>query len=320
MFIFVFFSLDIVKDRQFFLGESMPYRTLDIVIASSFSPYVDSFNHLKKTLSSFDLITDLSNKSIDYHVVIALDGLNPKIITNRNLWKYRRFVRRVTGLESDLISVSNRESLNPQYTEVANHGVHSIGWGHLSGSLCHAFDYFVESRFVLVVQEDLPFVRDIPLLKIMAHLESDQRLKYVRFNRRVNQTWGADSVITPYKIEGENYLKVNNWSDNNHLMKTEDYVRIILPSIRDEYTYPEVVLGPLNLENPEIYGTYIYGSIGDPPVIKHLGSHKHRIRKRMEGYSRQSSNVRFFIHVGMLILDFIRFLMKFSKKIWIKFF
>jgi len=164
------------------------------------------------------LISDLKTSFIEFRIIIAIDGLDPKFNTRRNKRDYQKYIKDIKLLKTNNVVISDCAI--------------SGGWGHLSGNLCCAFDYFVESDYVLILQEDLPFIRDIPLLTIMDHMNSDTRLKYVRFNRRRNEIWGHDSELSSYVIKNVHYLKINNWTDNNHLMKTENYRKDILPNIR----------------------------------------------------------------------------------------
>jgi len=157
------------------------------------------------------------------------------------------------------------------------------------------------------MQEDLPFIRDIPLLTIMDHMNMDARLKYIRFNRRKNEIHGFDSELSPYIIQGVNYLKVNNWTDNNFLMKTADYRKLILPNIRGKKTYPESLMAPLNRKNPEIFGTFLYGKYNEPNVIFHIGLLKYRIRNKMEFFKTTNSAFRYLIWAAIVCKDMIKY-------------
>ncbi len=267
----------------------MEIKTIDFVITTNYSPYFKSVPLLKKTIESLNLIQDLTNSFIKYRIIIAIDGLDP--IFNSLRKNYKNFIEDIYKLKTERVVISNCEL--------------GGGWGHLSGNLCYAFDNFVKSEYVLIMQEDLPFVRDIPLLTIMDHMNIDARLKYVRFNRRKNEIYGFDSDLAPYVIQGVSYLKVNNWTDNNHLMKTEEYRRYILPNIRGKKTFPENELAPLNLKNPEIFGTFLYGKYNEPNVILHIGHLKHRIRVKMEFFKTTNSAFRYLIWLAIVCKDMI---------------
>jgi hypothetical protein len=270
----------------------MEPKTIDFVITTNYSPYFKSLPLLKRTIKSLDLISDLRTSFIKYRIIIALDGLDP-IFNSQHIQKnYRKFVKDINRLKTDRVIISDCEL--------------GGGWGHLSGNLCYAFDYFVKSEYVLIVQEDLPFIRDIPLLTIMNHMDIDARLKYVRFNRRKNEIWGCDTQLTPYVIQEVHYLKVNNWTDNNHLMKTKDYRKDILPNIRGKKTFPENELASLNLESPETFGTFLYGGYEEPNVILHIGHLKHRIRVKMESFGTINSALRYSLWLAIICKDLIK--------------
>jgi hypothetical protein len=266
----------------------MDQKTIDFIITTNFSPYLKNLPLLKKTIKSLELISDLKTGSIYYRIIIAIDGLDPKFNSRRLKKNFQKYIKEINGLKNDKIIISDCE-------------LGGAGWGHLSGNICHAFDNFVKSEFVLLVQEDLPFIRNIPLKKIMDHMHSDSRLKYVRFNRRRNEIWGYDSELVPYIIEDLHYLKVNNWTDNNHLVKTKDYITDILPNLRGKRTFPENLIAPLNLKFPETFGTFLYGKLQEPNVIFHIGHLKHRIRVKMEFFGSTSSilsNLLFLIIIS----------------------
>lgn len=273
--------------------------TIDFVITTNYSPYFHSIPLLKKTIKSLDLINDLKTELIEHRIIIAVDGLDPNFNSRSNKIKYRKYIMGIDELKNERIIISDCELMG--------------GWAHLNGNLCNAFDHFVSSEFVLIMQEDLPFIRDIPLLTILDHMNNDTNLKYVRFNRRINEIYGFDSELSSYVIQGVNYLKVNNWTDNNHLMKTENYRKYILPNIRGKMTFPENVIAPLNLKNPEVFGTFLFGKYGEPNVILHIGHLKHRIRVKMEFFGTTNSALRYLIWSAIFCKDLFKKLLEYLK-------
>jgi hypothetical protein len=270
----------------------MEPKTIDFVITTNYSPYYKSLSLLKKTIQSLNLISDLKTSFIEHRIIIAIDGLHPNFNSRRNKKDYRKFVNDINKLQTERIVISDCEL--------------GGGWGCLNGNLCHAFDYFVKSEYVLIMQEDLPFIRDIPLLTIMDHMNIDARLKYVRFNRRKNEIYGFDSELSPYVIQEVHYLKINNWTDNNHLMKTENYRKDILPNIRGKKTFPEYEIAPLNLKNPEIFGTFLYGRYQESNVILHIGHLRHRIRVKMEFLGTANFTIGYLLRLAIICKDLIK--------------
>lgn len=237
---------------------------LDVIITTSYSPYLNSLVNLKKTIESINVITDLRTNKVSYRLIIALDGLNPNYNSIWHQISYRRFVKNVTKLETEGVIIAVNEN-----------------WGHLSGNLYNAFKFAVRSRFTLVVQDDLMFINDLPIRKIIATIENHSKIKHVRFNRRSNIVSGRDTELTQIKSGDLFFLKTNNWSDNNHITTSDYYRKIVFPRIDNKKTYPENVLRKFNEKNSEACGTFIYGKLNSNQSIMNIGDLKSRIRAQM---------------------------------------
>jgi hypothetical protein len=245
--------------------------------------------NLSKTISSLDYILDLESTKLRYRIIIAVDALNPNFGTGQNAKHYRKFVKSLSIYNDGYIYISIPPS-----------------WGHLSGNLCHAFDNFVIADYVLIIQDDLPFARDVPLIKIIANMKLNSDLRHIRFNRKPNIIWGSDSELSSYQIKDMHYLKTNNWSDNNHIVQASYYRNEVLPKIRNQFKFPEDIMGELNKTNPKLYGTYIYGDFNEPIVISHLGDLKRRVRMKMEKFRTSSIAVRYFITSLIYFYDLLK--------------
>jgi hypothetical protein len=69
-------------------------------------------------------------------------------------------------------------------------------------------------------------------------------------------------------------LQTPAWMDNPHIMTTEHYRTIIEPRIKGVIGFPEEVIRPIYEKmgyekGHDLFGTYIYGNLNDPPVVKH---------------------------------------------------
>jgi hypothetical protein len=53
-----------------------------------------------------------------------------------------------------------------------------------------------------------------------------------------------------------------------------------MPLFWEEKTFPENIVRPLNHNQPEKFGTYIFGKLHQEPFIVHLGDRRGRIRAR----------------------------------------
>lgn len=162
-------------------------------------------------------------------------------------------------------------------------------YGHLTGSIRNAFKY-VESKYVLLVQHDFPFVRQVDLCSIMDDMDNDERLKHVRFNKRKNIRLGCDGmtggidtdIFNNFNISLKNdYISTFMWSDNNHLSPSDYYREVILKECHDRIAMENVIFPRLsrmvnNKESSDViinthkkYGTYIYDKIESDRVIYH---------------------------------------------------
>ncbi len=235
------------------------------------------------------VISDLKSPLIEWKLIIAIDGLNPKFDSKTHAKRYFSYVEKVKKIpRKEKIICENQE------------------WGHLSGNLRNAFNKCASSRFVLVMQDDLMFISDVPLYEIMYTMNQDSNLKHVRFNRRQNKIGGLDTQLQEYKINGINFIKTNNWSDNNHIVKSDYYSKFVFPNLIGIETYPENELRILNDLNPERYGTYIYGEINCPNVIVHIGDVKSRTRAQMIKFESGNIILSIFIRFILKLHDYLR--------------
>jgi hypothetical protein len=262
---------------------------LDVIITTAYSPYLNSIVNLKKTIESIKNITDLRTNEVRYRLIIALDGLNPNYNSIWHQISYRRFVRKVTKFEKKGVIIAVNKN-----------------WGHLSGNLNNAFEFAVRSRFTLVVQDDLMFICDLPIQEIITTIETDAKIKHVRFNRRSNIVSGRDTKLTQIKSGSLFFLKTNNWSDNNHITSSDYYRKIVFPLIGNKKTYPEDVLRKFNETDSEVCGTYIYGKLNSHQTIQNIGDFKSRIRAQMLKLDTTSIGLAKIIFYLILIHDLLK--------------
>ena len=109
---------------------------------------------------------------------------------------------------------------------------------------------------------------------ISHYFEKNDNIKHVRFNRRKNIKAGFDSINNLFglqvKQKNYTYTRTPGWSDQNHLCLTSYYTNIVMNECSDG-KFMEVQLHGKN-KNEEIhkkYGTYLFGELNNPQVIKH---------------------------------------------------
>lgn len=153
-------------------------------------------------------------------------------------------------------------------------------WGHLSGNIRNALQE-VTTPYVLICQHDFPFIRGLELARVIAGMAGTPRIQHVRFNKNANTpvVWDCDPpsraqfyteevIATPL---GELRLtRTIGWSDNNHLCRVDYYRNIILPLVGERRIFPEHAANlAASHRVHDVLGTYIFGGIGDPPVLEH---------------------------------------------------
>jgi len=144
----------------------------------------------------------------------------------------------------------------------------------------------VETPFVYIHQHDLELTKDIDAVNIIRSMECNPNIKYVRINLLSNTPEnGWDTLLDDY-VEGGSLaplLRTNLWSDNEHFCSVEYYTDFILPKMPREYPMPmecllmreEKEAIQEDVSNHLIYGTYVYGKLGDSPYLFHVDGSRH---------------------------------------------
>jgi ACT domain-containing protein len=146
--------------------------------------------------------------------------------------------------------------------------------GHLVGNIRNIIDK-INTKYILVIQQDLPFIKKFEINKIIEDMESCNELKHIRFNHRKNLKIRWDSISNLFGKQlicnNYTYTKTPAWSDMNHLSQTIYYKNIILNECADGNFMENTLLKrPSNKIGHEKYGTYIFGAYGEENVIKHI--------------------------------------------------
>jgi hypothetical protein len=150
--------------------------------------------------------------------------------------------------------------------------------GCLTGNVRNAFNY-ITTEYVLILQHDLPFIRELEMYKVIEDMKANPMLKHVRFNKRANikVLFDAQNDLFGKQEKGVHYSYTRTpcWSDQNHICTAEYYRDVILKMCKDG-TYMEYILinKSKTEEIHEKYGTYIFGGLGDAAYIKHTDGSK----------------------------------------------
>jgi len=218
---------------------------LTIIITASFIPSHPSISLIKETIESLSYL----NYPNDTKIILAHDFDN-----DNNYNKY------LENLNNYIKSFSNIE-----ITKCKKHG-------HLVGNIRNALSG-VNSKYILVVQHDLPFIKEVDIQKVIEDMDENLNIKHVRFNKRENIKKGFDKLNNLFGLQLKKkytYTRTPAWSDNNHLCLTSYYNDIVLKECKDGGPMEETLHGKnKDIKSHHKYGTYIFGPLGQEKIIKH---------------------------------------------------
>lgn len=150
--------------------------------------------------------------------------------------------------------------------------------GYLTGNVRNALEY-IKTDYVLILQHDLPFIREFDIYKVIEDMKANPLLKHVRFNKRANikVLFDAQNNLFGKQENGQNYFYTRTpcWSDQNHLCETAYYRDIIMKECKNAKFMEHILID--KIKNEEIhkkYGTYLFGPLDEPAYISHTDARK----------------------------------------------
>ncbi len=222
-------------------------RNLSVIVTSSFIKSHPSIEIIKKTLESLKFINHHDFELFITHDYSAEDNFFAYIENLKNYLK-----------KSNYPDIKILLSDKPV---------------HLTGTIREAIKY-VKTKYVLIVQHDLPFIKNFDVNKIISDMEEAPHIKYVRFNKRknikavfdaLNDLFGKEISCTNYT-----YTRTPAWSDNNHLCLTSYYENLILKECLDGRPMEDQLHGKsIDEKSHSKFGTYLFGKNHDGPYIEH---------------------------------------------------
>lgn len=221
---------------------------LTIIITSSFIKSHPDIKHIKEVIESLKYL------NTNYDLILAHDYNDSP--------KYKEYINNLKEYIQDL-----------KNTKILIRDSH----GHLTGNIRNSIPH-VETEYILLVQHDLPFIRDVYIDKVIEDMEkySDiKHLKFARVNNKVlkNSTWDNKNNTYGYKTYKNNYeyTSVDSWSDNNHLCKLEYYKDIVMKKCPDGVPMELILNDKIKSKEDQLYyGTYVLGNKDyEEPYLTH---------------------------------------------------
>ena len=145
--------------------------------------------------------------------------------------------------------------------------------GHLTGNIRHAMQ-FVNTKYVLILQHDLPFIKNVNINKVMDDMDLHPIMKHIRFNKRKNIKAHYDGINNLFgkeiKANHYSYTRTPAWSDQNHICLTSYYNDLILKECKDGKFMEDQLYGRNKDEQAhQKYGNYLFGPVDHPTMISH---------------------------------------------------
>jgi len=227
-------------------------KKLTIIITSSFIPSHPSIRIIKETIESLNLVKMQNNTK----VILAHDYSEDK--------NYTEYLDNLNNYIKNLP--------NFQITKCQKHS-------HLVGNIRNAL-LKVNSKYILVIQHDLPFIAEFNINKIIEDIEENKNIKHIRFNKRNNIKKGFEKLNDLFGLQlyqkNYTYTRTPGWSDNNHLCLTSYYNNIIMKECQDGYAMEKILNGrSTNVNEHNKYGTYLFGPLNHHKMIKHTNGRNH---------------------------------------------
>jgi hypothetical protein len=222
---------------------------LDVIITSSCR------RNIEATLESF---LARVHCSLPYRFIVHIDVLNDKY------------------LDKELSYLKNKNISNIQISRNPADGFAS----NLGKALLFLFNK-IESPFFFHLEDDWKFLRDVNLDPLLSLMKKHPKIDHIRLSKeRIKQKawlYYRSQEITPEylidnlqcKIDGIDLVLSSGWSFNPSLNRS-DFVKTFVDTEK-MLRAPEAYLCNLYEESRSNAGTYIYGRIGDTPLVRDTG-------------------------------------------------
>ena len=230
--------------------------SLSVIITASFIKSHPSIDFIKYTIESLGYL----NLKEDTPIFLAHD-YNSSV-------EYRKYLENLNEYVKD-----------KPFIKIVIRGKH----GGLTFNVRNAFN-FINTDYVLIIQHDLPFIRNLEIQDIIYDMQNTPELKHIRFNKRSNIKVATDSLNDLFgkqvTCKYNTYTRTPSWSDNNHISRADYYRDLILKQCKDGgFMEQYLIKRSTNEKIHKIYGTYLFGKLNEPAYITHIDGKNNNIIK-----------------------------------------
>lgn len=207
----------------------------------------ESYNKLIETIDSFKAHTNIT----DYQHILSYD---------KHLGDPEHFEAKLRNIESTLLFTMGDKN----------------GIGIARGLV--ALKRAIKTPYIFILEGDWVFLKDIDLQNVVNIMDKYPFINYIRFNKRENIVFEPfDFVLEKEdKVNEMDLLRIFSYSGNPHIVRTAYFKDTVIPVISKSYWYNHPKRGleaamTDYVSSNEFQGTYLYGKLNDPPVVKHIG-------------------------------------------------
>ena len=215
--------------NEHFSSTKNNFNDITTIITSAPQKSIPSTHIIMKTIKSLELIPILKNS----HVIIGFDGNNvinpekidPKCRTAFSEKLYNEYKNNVKTEAHkilpnvDFVEMSQRSCLSNLLKECMNN---------------------VTTKFVNVMQQDIPFIKSFDLNVIIQLLNENPKVSKVRLSTRTNKLHEnftkkmCKDVLSSEEITfmGNKFTTCSQWSDQNHITTVKYYNDYVWPNVK----------------------------------------------------------------------------------------
>jgi len=265
------------NDFEHFTSKNKTTPRITTIITTSPIQSMDG-SYFKETIDSLKHIPELKNSPI----VICFDG--GKVLNDKLDGKCKNL--------NDEIDIKQYEDYKNEVKKYVLSSFPNVVITEAKERICltqniHNGMKLVKTKFVNVMQHDLPIIKSFDLDNIIKTIDENDYVKYVRyvleknrFHEEYNKKSGAP-ILPHRKIQknGLTFSICSQWSDQNHITTKKYYDDIIFPETLNKFSFMEHDLLSKPPTNHKRYGTWYLGDLDDGNYIYHSNARGANKRK-----------------------------------------